>query len=97
METNNNLVVLHMQYLRLRLLAIALIGYRNHGLRKVEESLPREGLIVEGRGLSLVSILTDALHEGYLRQQGHTHLFGQSLASLLSEEVISVLGNVFRL
>ena len=77
---------------RKRCLSIAERGYAvDNGLRKLTESLSRDGSAICGNGLACVTAFADALNEWNLAQQRQTKLFGQLLAAIAAENVVTVL------
>ena len=77
-------------------MGIAILDLLHHILRQSLESLACKRIGVQSDRLTDITALADALHNGNLTSQRHVQLLRQTLAALLTEEVVFVLRQLSR-
>ncbi len=64
------LLLVHLHNMRGRHLHIPAVYLADHGGGQLQEGAAGQRVLVEGGGTAFVAALADALHDGYLPQQG---------------------------
>ena len=95
-KTGYNILFIHLNDLCLGLLLVAAVHLCHYGLGEVEECLAGDGLGMACCRLTLVAVLTDALHERNLGEQWDMQFVGKLLAAFLAEDIILVFGQFGR-
>ena len=84
--------LLHLNNLSCRLFFVSTINYRNYRLSKIYKCQSRHAVAIGSSRFSVVATLANTLNERYLCQQRHVKFLGEFLASLFTEDVITVFG-----
>ncbi len=84
-------MLLHFHYFCSGELPIAFIHRFHQIVGQCGKSHAGDAVGIQCYGAPLVAAFADALHNGYLSQQGISLFFGQLLASFFSENIIFVL------